>query len=1196
MIQVFNRHAAPTEARLSPPTKAADGVPSAPARRPPDCRPSARRGRRATLFILLFALASAGGAACRRAAVPAPGSAEYTAAVRAFHVGLAALQVGDDVRAEAKLKEFNALAPDEPAGWADLGLLYLRQREFERAAEQLEVARGLAPESAHVFVLSGLLESSRGRPEEARAHLRRAAELEPKNLKALYALAAEAEREGGEAGEGETARLLEQILSASPDNLAVQLDLARLAAKRGDATRLRAFVARLEPRAAAWPPEVREQFASLQSAAAAGDVRAAAPRVQFLRNVLVRLPEYRQSRLAVQDPPEVLGEPLTRTLRMETPAPRAAPSDASLSFTAETPEGAWGGAQAWGGAVSLDGEGAPALLFAGGREARLAGGVTLSFPGGQGDVPLTPHAVAPLDFDYDFKTDLALAGEGGFRLYRQEGAASFADVTERAKITPAVAGAPAAGAWAADVEADGDLDILVALRAGAPVVLRNNGDGTFAEQRPFPGVTELRDFAWADFDGDGDPDAALLEGGGQLHIFNNERTGQFVARPAPPGGGPFAALGVADLNDDGRFDLLALETGGTLRRLSDKDDGQSWETAEVLRADGLPARPEPGGARLSAADLDNNGRTDLLLSTASGARAWLGDAGGRFAPLALPEPLANSRAVSVADTDADGRLDLVGVTAAGTPFRATGRGAKNYHWQVVRPRAANATGDQRINSFGVGGEMEIRAGLLTQKQPITGPLVHFGLGEQAQADVVRVVWPNGTVRAEFELKADQSVLAEQRLKGSCPSLFAFDGRAMSFVKDCAPWSPAIGLRINNYQTARVTQTEEWVKIQGGQLVAREGFYDLAITAELWETYYLDHYALAVVDHPAGTEVFVDERTAKEAPALKVYAFETPRPFAGAWDGGGVDVSAVVRARDGRHLDDFGRGTHQGVTRDHFVELELPADAPAGAPLWLIAHGWLHPTDASINVALSQGRHPPPRGLSLEVADGRGGWAVAKPDLGFPAGKHKTILVDLNGVFRAGAPRRLRLRTNMEIYWDALEWAREAEGAGVRVERLVAASAELRFRGFSEMRQPAGSSPETPEYHRLASTGQAWRDLSGYYTRFGDVRELLAAVDDRYVIANAGDELRLRFPARPAPAGGYARDYVLVGNGWIKDGDYNSQFSKTVLPLPSRDREYYTTPPTRLEDDPVYRRFPEDWQNYHTRYVTPGRFNDSLRSK
>ena len=67
-----------------------------------------------------------------------------------------------------------------------------------------------------------------------------------------------------------------------------------------------------------------------------------------------------------------------------------------------------------------------------------------------------------------------------------------------------------------------------------------------------------------------------------------------------------------------------------------------------------------------------------------------------------------------------------------------------------------------------------------------------------------------------------------------------------------------------------------------------------------------------------------------------------------------------------------------------------------------------------------------------------------------------------------------------------------------------------------------------------------------------MRELLAAVDDRYVIMNAGDELRLAFPAppsRPRPRGWIARDFVLIGDGWVKDGDYNTSFSKTVLPLP-----------------------------------------------
>ncbi len=1148
---------------------------------------------RCSLFVFLSAAAVA-GPGCRRADLPEQGTPKYLNAVRAFYVGLSALQVGDDVRAEERLKDATALAPDEPASWADLGLLYMRQRRFDEAAASLEKARQLAPENAGLYVLFGQLESARGNSAEAAKHFRRAAELDPRNLKALYALSREVER-GGEGGEEEELRLLQRILEVQPGNLSVRLDVARLAAKRGDAELFGRLMNGFAADSVAWPSEAQEQLKAVQAAAASGNTRVAAPRVQFLRNVLVRLPEYRQSRLAVEDSPEILSEPFTRFITLESPSPKPAPPDEALTFNAEPSQEFGGNAWAWGGAISLDGDGAPTQLFADGRTAQLAGGVKLTFPGGPASTTPSPNGVAALDFNYDFKTDLALAGEGGFRLYRQENPTTFVDVTGQTKLPTNVIDAPYAGAWAADIEADGDLDIVLASKDGAPTILRNNGDGTFAEQHPFEGVNALRDFAWADLDGDGDPDAALLDAQGKLSVFTNERTGQFRARALPPNLGRADALCVVDINNDGRFDLLLLD-GASFTRVSDKDEGAGWDVGVPERWDAVPGGLAPGAAKLTAADLDNNGGVDLLLSGSQGARVWLSDAAGNMKQLKLPETIADSRAVSVADVGGDGRLDLVGVGRDGQAFVAAGRGSKSYHWQLIRPRAANATGDQRINSFGVGGEMEIRAGLLVQKQLVTGPLVHFGLGDQAGADVVRVVWPNGSVRAEFELKADTSVLAEQRLKGSCPSLFAFDGKRMRFVKDCAPWSPAIGLRINNYQTLKVGQTEEWVKVRGDQLVPREGFYDLRITAELWETYYLDRYEFAVVDHPAGTEVFVDERTARQPPALKVYTTAEPHSFAGAWDEAGKDVSEVVNKLDGRHLDTFGRGAYQGVTRDHFVELELGEDAPREGPLWLVAHGWLHPTDASINVAISQGSQPPPKGLSLEVADGKGGWAIANPDLGFPSGKNKTILVNLQNVFKPGAPRRLRLRTNMEIYWDALEWAAGVDDSQTKVKSLAPAAAELRFRGFSEMRSADGSSPETPEYDRVASTGQRWRDLVGYYTRFGDVRELLAETDDRVVITNAGDELLLRFAEQPAPPAGWARDYVLVGNGWIKDGDYNSEFSKTVLPLPSRDQEYYTTPPTRLEDDPVYRRHPQDWENFHTRYVTPQVFKGGLWPK
>jgi Tfp pilus assembly protein PilF len=1142
-------------------------------------------------LLALIILTAVISAACRRGeTLPDKSSREYREAVRAFYVGLAALQAGADARAEERLTQVTVLAPGEPAPWANLGLLALRQKEFDSAAQKLEKARSLAPENGQIVALQGILESNRGRSAEAISHLRKAIELDPQNLQAAYSLAQEIERLGGENSEAETQGLLEKILAAQPDNLAVLLEVTRLAAKRGDDATLRQTVARLAANAASWPSEAREPLEALQAAATGSDPRAVGTRVAFLRNVLVRVPEYRNSLAIVKLPTGEVGVPFLRFLKLPSPDPSPAPADEALSFdlAPETAINATG--WTWAGHIFLDGETGPIQLVANAGQAQLAGNSSLNFPASAAATLPTANRALALDFNYDFKTDLVLAGAGGVRLFKQQ-SQRFTDITTTTALPSAVTGASCSGAWAADIEMDGDLDIVLALVEGAPLVLRNNGDGTFKELRPFAEASQLRGFAWADLDADGDPDAALLNAQGGLQIFANERGGQFRARPAPQGLQAVAAMNTTDLNGDGRFDLIALQSNGTILRLSDKNEGKDWDTAEIVNSAQRSESVAIGEMRLLVADMDNNGSLDMLVSGAADAEVWLSDAQRNFNRLVSPVP---ARIFSTADFTNDGRLDLVGLSAEGKAIRFVNRGSKNYHWQTIRPRAATATGDQRINPFGIGGEMEIRSALLFQKQVITEPVVHFGLGEQTESDVARIVWPNGAVQAEFDLQSNQTVLAEQRLKGSCPMLFAYDGKGMRFVKDCVPWSPAIGLRINLQQTASISQTEEWMKIRGDQLVAKDGFYDLRITAELWETFYIDHYSLLVVDHPAGTDIFADERTATPPPKLAVYTMATPQPFRRVSDDLGQDVTEVVRTLDGQYLDTFGRGQYQGVTREHAVEIELDETVPQAGPLWLIAHGWMHPTDASVNIALSQNSQPPPHGLILEVADGKGGWAVARDSLGFPAGKNKTILIELSNIFRPGAPRRFRLRTNMEIFWDKLEWSNELASTQIKTERLSAETAELRYRGFSVFSQVNQSSPELPQYDRIATTVQRWRDLTGYYTRHGDVRELLAKVDDRIVLQNAGDEMVLRFPAPPPPSEGWVRDFVLIGNGWIKDGDFNSVFSKTVLPLPARDLTEYTTLPERLEDDPVYRRHARDWQEYHTRFVTPEGFQNTLK--
>jgi len=1133
--------------------------------------------------------------ACRTGSLPAKSSKEYDEVVRAFYVGLAALQVGDDVRADSKLAQVTQLVPTEPAGWANWGLLALRQRNFDAAAERLEHARSLAPGKDQIHYLLALLESSRGRSPEAIAALRKAIEINPRNLIATYKLAEEIERQGSENSESEFQGLIQKILEVQPDNLAAWLDLGRIAAKRGDANTLRHAVRKISEHASSWPPEVQQQMSALQTTATGPDPRQAATRITFLRNVLLRVPEYRRDLSFIKPPPGEEAEPFTHFLLMESPTYAPAPADTAISFAVEPLPNAAAGKWSWIGSLSLSGEGAPLVILANAREIHI-GDASYPFPGGPSAVSPAPEGITALDFNYDFKTDLVLAGAGGIRFLQQESADKFNDVTAQTKLPATITTGSFTGAWAADIDADGDLDIVLGADHGLPTILRNNGDNTFAEVHPFTGVSGLLGFVWADIDADGDPDAALIDDQSKLHVFSNERSGQFKERPVPSNIPTAGAIAAADVNGDGVLDILVAYPEGLILRMSDKDEGQSWDTEIIVQPPAVPYTRH--ARRLWIEDLDNNGGIDLILTSApssgeSGALVWLNDDQGNFKPLS--QSVGSAMVFDTADLNGDGRIDFLGLTNEGQPIQALNHGTKNYHWQVIRPRAAQATGDQRINSFGVGGEMEIRSGLLLQKQPITGPLVHFGLGDQTGADVVRIVWPNGSVRAEFELKADQIVVAEQRLKGSCPFLFAYDGKEMKFVKDAVPWGSAIGLRINTLGTARVEATEEWYKIRGDQLVPRDGHYDLRITGELWETYYYDQLGLMVVDHPAGTEIFVDERFVIPPAKLAITTVATPHQIARARDDEGHDVTDVVLTLDEKYLDTFGRGRYQGVTRDHYVEVDLGDEAPQSGPLWLIAQGWMHPTDSSINVAISQGQNIKAQGLSLEVPDGQGGWVVAQPNLGFPAGRKKVCLFDLTNVFRAGTSRRLRLRTNLEIYWDAFEWAQGAPEAQLRTTRLAPDFADLHYRGYSVIDQANQSSPEVPDYNQLSGTKQHWRDLIGYYTRFGDVRELLAQADDRYVIMNSGDEMAFRFAALPPPAAGWLRDYIITGDGWIKDGDYNSTFSRTVLPLPYHAKQEYTTPPGKLEEEWVYKQHPEDWQNYHTRYVTPAIFQNALRS-
>jgi len=205
-----------------------------------------------------------------------------------------------------------------------LGILALRQRNFDVAAQRFDRAASTDKNDDRLLYLQGLLESNRGNSTAAVNKLRQAVKLNPRNLRAIYQLASEVERQGDEHSEADFQQLIEQLLAAQPDNLAASLELSRISAKRGDTAMLQTTVSRLASRSANWPPEVQQQLAALQAAANGPEPKTAATRSIFLRNVLMRVPEFRSSLSELKAQPGDEAQPFTHFVRLESPdfAPR----------------------------------------------------------------------------------------------------------------------------------------------------------------------------------------------------------------------------------------------------------------------------------------------------------------------------------------------------------------------------------------------------------------------------------------------------------------------------------------------------------------------------------------------------------------------------------------------------------------------------------------------------------------------------------------------------------------------------------------------------------------------------------------------------------------------------------------------------------------------------------------------------------
>ena len=593
-------------------------------------------------------------------------------------------------------------------------------------------------------------------------------------------------------------------------------------------------------------------------------------------------------------------------------------------------------------------------------------------------------------------------------------------------------------------------------------------------------------------------------------------------------------------------------------------------------------------ALLRNLDYENDGFVDVWAAGREGMFLFRNDGTGTFMePYPLIESvtpagdmmLQSAITGAVGDYDNDGDLDLFFINTEGQLRALQNEGGNQNNWIQVRLEGITA-GNNKVNRDGIGSKLEVKVGDLYQLQYVTGQVSHFGLGAYDVADVVRVVWTNGVPQNVVTPQAKQRILEKQVLKGSCPFLYVYDGEHYQFVTDLL-WRAPLGL-VTSMGFVAPDETKDFVKISGTQIQPKSGKYSIQITEELWETAYFDEVKLIAVDHPVGTDIFVNEQyTPPPFAEFKIYGVVEKRFPKVAVDHHGKDVSDALKAFDYRYAVEHAPGAYQGVVEPHAVVLDL-GDIPNDTPLTLFLSGWIFPTDTSINVALFQNPAINPRFPSIAVKDKTGEWKTVIDMIGLPSGKNKTIAVDLTGKFLSD-DRRVRIETDMQIYWDTAFFTVGTQTVPMEVTTLNPDSADLHYRGFSEMYRPNPHAPHLFDYQKVTKAAQ-WRDLAGYYTRYGDVAPLLQETDDMYVILNAGDEITVEFEASRLPIlkAGWVRDFILYSDGWDKDGDINTLTSQTVEPLPFHGMSSYPYPDTEhYPNDEVHRRYRLE---YNTRRV------------
>lgn len=750
-------------------------------------------------------------------------------------------------------------------------------------------------------------------------------------------------------------------------------------------------------------------------------------------------------------------------------------------------------------------------------------------------------SIAPGDFNNDGLPDLAVITTSGVKL--------FVNHAGKFELYPAEmpSGRFTKAIW---VDYDHDYDLDLVLLGNKSALMRNEGAKGFSDQTarfPFVPGKAVDGAVFNLIPNNTETDLAVVYDDGSTVIYHDKLLGQYEAQTLPakiPGASSIQAF---DINNDGWTDLVVAGQNGVHLLIN--------QHGKLADKDG----PKDGGPFVLA-DLANRSLADLIVGSSIYRNEGLGNLEKSRIELS-PKPAV----LAQADFDGDGRSDLAVISQDGTLQLLKNDTATANHFLGVRLEGVKNL-KQAANAI-----VEVKTGAWYQKRMYQGVPLLFGIRSYAEADTVRIIWPNGLVQNEIKERAGKELAYKEkpRLSGSCPMIFAWNGSSFQFITDVLGVAP-LGASSGDGQYFPVNH-REYVQIPASALKAEHGHFEIRITEELREVTYLDQVQLIAIDHKSGEELVTNDKfKGPPFPEFRLFGVDHKIYPLSAKDEKGVDLLPRLTRLDGNYADSFHCGT-AGVAPMHELTLDFGNAAPDGNAV-LVLNGWVDWADGSTFAGAAQESE---NGLTfpyLQVKDATGKWQTVIEDMGMPSGKPKNMAVDLTGKFLSKS-REIKIITNLCVYWDEIFLSEKTSPPSVQTTVVRTESADLHYRGFSVVTLHHAK-PEEFDYSRWSPTTM-WNPTPGLYTRYGDVRTLLEQSDDKMVLMSSGDEVKLLFDAASLPAlkAGWERSYLLLIDGWAKDQDANTAFGRSVEPLPFHGMASYPYPDSQhFPDDAEHREW------------------------